>query len=206
MVALNRRTWGVLFPPRRHKLAPKDMNNTKSGIAALLLTLAACSFIYAEPASPATSPPLTQEQTAQINQLIQPHLERAEAGSRWWSIAHNGCIFLSVILGAATALILKLDYFKGKAYQNDVAATCAALATLLTLLDTSGGFNRKWTANRATRVSLQQLQIDLFAPPSDDNARLAEATKRLKEIISAHNRTISGDADVPKTQPPVAPK
>jgi hypothetical protein len=176
------------------------MNNIRVGIIALLLFVAAAWPVRAQP-GPAGAGSLTREQASQIDLLIKPHLQRAEAGSRWWSVAHNGCVFLSAILGAAAAVVLKLDYFKGKTYQNDVAAMCAGLAALLTLLDTSGGFHRKWIANRATRANLQQLQIDLFAPAASDNPQLAEATRRLKEIISAHNLTISGDTAVSQPAP-----
>jgi hypothetical protein len=173
------------------------MNKIHSTIVALLLIAGNGFVLQAQPQPAAGAPPLSKEQREQMIQLIAPHLRRAEIGSRLWSVAHNGCIFLSVILSAAAALVLKLDFFRGKAYQNDVAASCAALAAVLVLIDTSGGFNRKWIANRATRASLQELKIDLAVPQDNNNPKIAEATRKLKEVLSSHNRMISGDTELP---------
>ena len=183
------------------------MNKIHSTIVALLLTVGNRCLLQAQQQPVAGVPPLTREQRDQMIQLIAPHLHRAEIGSRLWSVAHNGCIFLSVILSAAAALVLKLDFFRGKTYQNDVAASCAALAAVLVLIDTSGGFNRKWIANRATRASLQELKIDLAAPQDNSNPRIAEATRKLKEVVALHNRMISGDTELPNkdASPPSGP-
>jgi len=181
------------------------MKLLQSVVIACLIALGASSLLQADPQLIATPPPATKEQKDEIIRLIEPHLKRAESGSRWWSVAHNGSVLLAAVLGASAALVLKVDFFKGKVYQNDAAALCAALASLLTVIDTSGGFNRKWIANRATRANLQELQIDLLAPAPSENPQIGEATRRLKEIVSNHNRTISGDADFPKTQATPAP-
>ncbi|CUS36285.1 exported hypothetical protein [Candidatus Nitrospira nitrificans] len=76
-------------------------------------------------------------------------------------------------------------------YRDDVAAGLAAAATLVTTFAASGGFGRKWQANRRSRGRIDQVKID-FSSPNADAQKIRED---LKAIIKQHDDSIIGSAD-----------
>ena len=110
-----------------------------------------------------------------------------DRGSRLWSTAHHGSLFLAAVLSAASALTLKLDTLARWPERTDLAATLSALAALLGTLAAGGGFQRKWQANRQARGKLDQLIIDQ-ANGADAN-KVGEA---LKGIIEHEDKSILG--------------
>jgi hypothetical protein len=119
---------------------------------------------------------------------VDRHRRWYDLGSRLWSTAHHGSLFLAAALSAAAALILKLDSLAEWSGRTDLAATVSALAALLGTLAASGGFQRKWRANRQGRGKLDQLLIDLSA----DGADATKARAELKEIIAHEDQAVLG--------------
>jgi hypothetical protein len=72
--------------------------------------------------------------------------------------------------------------------QHD-AATASSVAALLGTIAASGGFERKWRANRISRGRIEELQIDL----TDDSADAKSVRERLKSIMAAEDEAIVGN-------------
>jgi hypothetical protein len=66
-----------------------------------------------------------------------------------------------------------------------ILAFCAAA---LSALAATGGFDRKWRANRLSRGRLDELRIDFM----DSNADLRIIRERLKNIIRMHDQEVLG--------------
>lgn len=111
-------------------------------------------------------------------------------GSRVWSAVHHWSLAVSAFLSAAATLVLKSDWIKtlGETYLNDVAAGLAATATVITTLAATGGFGRKWQANRRSRGQIEQIKIDFSSPEADSQKTRDE----LKRVIKEHDETIIG--------------
>jgi len=73
-------------------------------------------------------------------------------------------------------------------YITDVPATVSAVAALLGTFAASGGFERKWRANRISRGKIEELRIDLTADSADAKA----VRERFKAIIEAQGQAIAG--------------
>jgi hypothetical protein len=128
------------------------------------------------------------DERALLAKQIEQKYSWYDRGSRMWSIAHHSSLYLGAILSAAAALVLKMDFLKGRSYTTDLAASGAAIASLLSTIAAAGGFDRKWRANRISRGKVDELRIDL----SDQNADLKAIRDRLKAIIDAHDQGIAG--------------
>ena len=88
--------------------------------------------------------------------------------TKLWSAVHHGFAFGAAILSAAAALLLQLKSLNfTEAGRADAAAALAAIASLVGVISVSGGFAKKWRANRITKGTLEQLQIDLMDPACD---------------------------------------
>ena len=111
-----------------------------------------------------------------------------DKGSRWWSTAHHSSLYFGAAFSATAALLLKLDFMKAWPYTTDLAAAIAAVAALLGTFAASGGFDRKWRANRMSRGKIEELRIDLMDPDAD----LKSLRERFKAIIEAHDQAIAG--------------
>ena len=111
-----------------------------------------------------------------------------DKGSRWWSTAHHSSLYLGAAFSGIAALLLKLDFLKDWSHTTDLAAAIAAAAALLGTFAASGGFDRKWRANRISRGRIEELRIDLTDPDVD----LKSVRDRLKSIIEAHDQAIAG--------------
>ncbi len=99
---------------------------------------------------------------------------------------------MSALLSALATLVLKSEWIQTLVvtYRDDVAAGLAAAATLVTTLAASGGFGRKWQANRRSRGRMDQVKID-FSNPKADPEKIRE---ELKNIIKEHDDSIIGSA------------
>src|SRR5215813_924488 len=124
---------------------------------------------------------VTPEEKTQLKAQPDEKYAWYNKGSRWWSAAHHSSLYLAAGFSAASALMLKLDSLKQWQYITDVAATVSAVAALLGTFAASGGFERKWRANRISRGKIEELRIDL----TDDSADAKAVRERLKAIIEA---------------------
>jgi uncharacterized protein YjiS (DUF1127 family) len=130
---------------------------------------------------------MTEEQARLIHELKR-WLARFETGTRAWSAVYNTCAFGALILSAAAALILKLTAFSFP--KEDVAALCSTVAAILSTAVATGGFQRKWRANRKARSALQLLSLDVEGEDVDLHA----ARERLKQIIEEQDAGTLGPA------------
>lgn len=128
------------------------------------------------------SEPLRRELTLEVDKYYR----RFDTGCRWWSTAHHGSLFLAALLSVAAALLLKLESLQELQTRADIAAILAAVAGLLGTIAATGGFQRKWRANRLSRGRISQLQIDL----TDAGADLTAIRAELKSILTAHDNSI----------------
>jgi hypothetical protein len=109
-----------------------------------------------------------------------------------WSVMHHGSLFAAAILSAAAALVLQLKSLTWNAdLRADVATVLAALAAVIGVISSAGGFATKWRTNRLTRSKLEQLSIHLMDPSCD----LGMVKRELIDMLRAHNEGIvAGDA------------
>lgn len=104
----------------------------------------------------------------EIVRYVIAELRAENMWTKLWSALHHGFTFSAIILSAAAALILQLESVGMEdATRTDVAAVLAAAASLIGIISTSGGFARKWRANRITKGTLEQIQIELLNPECD---------------------------------------
>ena len=127
----------------------------------------------------------------ELTELIERHRRRFDIGSRSWSVAHHGSLYLAAMLSGAAALILALDSLRDLAFRADVAAVFSAIAALLGTLAAAGSFQRKWQANRLSRSRMDQLLIDVSDPAAESTRVLNE----LKAAIASHDRAITGRSE-----------
>jgi hypothetical protein len=131
---------------------------------------------------------MTEPERNSLEEEIHRQYRWFNTGSRFWSTAHHGSLYLAAILSGSSALVLKVDSLKAIVSQPDFAAVLSAISALLGTLAAAGGFQRKWQANRMNRGDLEQLLVDLGDPAVDANV----LRSRLKEIIERHNKAITG--------------
>jgi hypothetical protein len=124
-------------------------------------------------------------------------IERIEHYARWskfWTTVYHVFLYLSIMLSAAVALIVKLESLKHATVvgltQSDMAAILSGIAAVCSTLIAGGGFNRKWRANLVARRESEQLAIDLNTVRGLDNLNAIGA--QLKQIIKKQNEGILG--------------
>lgn len=112
----------------------------------------------------------------EIKETVRRDLSDATLWTKLWSGVHHGFLFGGAILSALAAILLQFD--PKQTLLPAVLAGCAALATTIA---GSGGFERKWKANRLIKVRLSQLKIDLLNPNANPEA-ISQALKETYEI------------------------
>jgi hypothetical protein len=137
---------------------------------------------------------MTEEEKAFLESEINRQYQWYNRGSKLWSAVHHWSLAVSAfLLSALATLVLKSEWIKTLVvtYRDNVAAGLAAAATLVTTLAASGGFGRKWQANRRSRGRMDQVKID-FSNPKTDPQKIRED---LKTIIQQHNDSIIGSTN-----------
>jgi hypothetical protein len=109
---------------------------------------------------------MTEEEKAFLESEIKRQYQWYNRGSKLWSTVHHWSLAVSALLSALATLVLKSEWINTLVvtYRDDVAAGFAAAATLVTTLAASGGFGRKWQANRRSRGRMDQVRIDFSNP------------------------------------------
>lgn len=133
---------------------------------------------------------MTEEEKAFLEREINRQYQWYNRGSKLWSAIHHWSLAVSALLSALATLVLKSEWIKTLVVtcRDDVAAGLAATATLVTTLAASGGFGRKWQANRRSRGRLDQVQIDFESTKADPQ----KIREDLKDIIREHDDSIIG--------------
>lgn len=133
---------------------------------------------------------MTDEEKAFLESEIVRQYRWYNRGSRLWSSVHHWSLAGSALLSAFATLVLKSEWISTLivAYPNDVAAGLTAAATLVTTFAASGGFGRKWQANRRSRGRIDQIKID-FSSPDADSQKIRDD---LKQVIKEHDDAIIG--------------
>ncbi|HRI39211.1 MAG TPA: SLATT domain-containing protein [Nitrospira sp.] len=136
---------------------------------------------------------MTEEEKAFLESEINRQYQWYNRGSKLWSAVHHWSLAVSALLSALATLVLKSEWVNTfvVTYRDDVAAGLAAAATLVTTLAASGGFGKKWQANRRSRGRMDQVKID-FSSPKADPQRIRED---LKAIIKQHDDSIIGSTN-----------
>jgi len=111
-----------------------------------------------------------------MKETIGKDLSDATLWTKLWSGVHHGFLFGGAIFSALAAILLQS--YPEQTLVPTVLAGCAALATTIA---GSGGFERKWKANRLIKVRLSQLNIDLLNPNATPDA-ISQALKEIYEI------------------------
>lgn len=133
---------------------------------------------------------MTEEERAFLESEITRQYQWYNRGSKLWSAVHHWSLAVSALLSALATLVLKSEWIKTFVVtcRDDVAAGLAAAATLVTTLAASGGFGRKWQANRRSRGRMDQIKID-FSNRQVDPQKIRED---LKEVIREHDDWVIG--------------
>jgi hypothetical protein len=125
-----------------------------------------------------------QERQA-LQQDIDAKHDWYNKGSKLWSFAYHFLLYSSIILSAFASVIVKIDGIQNK---NNITALLAGLAAIAGSLLASGGFQRKWQANRVARGRIERLLIDFEAP----NAIADDIRTGLKKIMEDEDMGILG--------------
>lgn len=136
---------------------------------------------------------MTEEEKTFLESEIDRQYQWYNRGSKLWSAIHHWSLAVSALLSALATLVLKSEWINTLVvtYRDDVAAGFAAAATLVTTLAASGGFGRKWQANRRSRGRMDQVRIDLSSPEADPR----KIREDLKCIIKEHDDSIIGSTE-----------
>lgn len=116
---------------------------------------------------------MTEEEKAFLEGEINRQYQWYNRGSKLWSAVHHWSLAVSALLSALATLVLKSEWIK---------------TLVVTTLAASGGFGRKWQANRRSRGRMDQVKID-FSNPEADAKKIRES---LKDIIKEHDDSIIG--------------
>ncbi|KVH78754.1 hypothetical protein WJ41_35175 [Burkholderia ubonensis] len=132
------------------------------------------------------------DEREQIASYVAEQLRAENLWTKLWSLLYHGFVFGAATLSAAAALILQLKSIGIEpTSRTDLATALAAVSSLVAVISASGGFAAKWRANRITKGTLEQIQIDLM-DPACELANIREQLKRMKHV---HNSAIVGEAE-----------
>jgi hypothetical protein len=130
-----------------------------------------------------------------LERYVADELKQENLWTKLWSLLHHGFVFSAAVLSALAALTLQLKSIGWEAATRaDVAAGLAAIASLVGVISASGGFGDKWRANRLTKGTLEQLQIELMDPACD----LSRIRTELKDMKRVHHLAILGEREPQK--------
>ncbi len=116
--------------------------------------------------------------------------EEVRSDAARWSAVYWTSAFLGLAFGAFAAVILKIESVKiDDAVRKDLAAMATFLAALLVGISTTGGFERKWQANRIAAAQLEELGYDLLADAAPDSK---DYFRRIGAIQFQRNMEIAG--------------
>lgn len=143
-----------------------------------------------------------QTERSELRAYVTGALRDEARWTRAWSALHHCFLFGAAILSAAAALTLQLKTLSlAEQSRADLATVFAALASLIGVISVSGGFARKWRANRMTKAALEQIEIDLMDPNCDPRKIRA----LLAEMKRIHHLAIVGDEEPAKPKKEAGP-
>jgi hypothetical protein len=125
---------------------------------------------------------------AQIQQAARSH----QFGQKLWSFASNGSTILVIVLSALAAVLTQITSDLHSIPTRNIVTLLSLAVTILSTVQSRLGFERKWIANRMTRSSLRQLEID-----EKTGASLPDLVAALKSILSRHDQAIVGIGSSP---------
>ncbi len=126
-----------------------------------------------------------------LGEIVGTNYREYRANAVRWSAAYFGCLFGAALLSACAGILLKLEILKERlGLKNDLAATMAALASLLITLLTIGSFEEKWRANRIAASSMENLAYDLLRSGAAE--KKDAILTRIQEINELRNYGIVG--------------
>jgi len=173
------------------------MNLYRSVLVILLVLLfATCVFggqisgVITSPDPVQESPPMGSSERNQLQNTLDHSFEEFRSNARNWSFAYHFFLFGAAILSAVAALVLKLEGTLDIKKRNNWGAALAAVSALLVTIMASGGFQRKWEANRLAAFEVRNLQLELQKSDSDHDKIL----ERLQRINAVRNQIIVGVA------------
>lgn len=138
--------------------------------------------------------PMTAGEKNELKQLVDKEFEDFRGYARNWSLAYHTFLFGAAALSALAALVLKLEGTVDIKKRNNWGAILAASSALMVTIMTSGGFQRKWEANRLAAFEVHNLQLELEKRTADRDGILDE----LKRINEIRNQSIVGVAVRPE--------
>ena len=98
-------------------------------------------------------------------------------------------LYLTIILPALAALVLKANTISDIAVKNDIGAALAAFGAIVATAMTTGNFRKRWAASRVARTELHSLRVEVLSPNSD----LAAISSDLRKIIAKYNNDVIGN-------------
>jgi hypothetical protein len=143
-----------------------------------------------------------QTERSELRAYVVSELRNEARWTRAWSALYHCFLYGAAILSAAAALTLQLKTITlTEGSRADLATGLAALASLIGVISVSGGFARKWRANRMTKAALEQMEIELMDPNCDPGKIRA----KLGEMKRIHHLTIVGDEEPAKPEKGISP-
>lgn len=125
---------------------------------------------------------------AEVRLKIETDYQEFRGAARKWSWSYYGFQVGTALLTALSALIIKLDYFKGGAYVTDFAAIFSTMATFGIAWSASTRFKEKWIANRVAAFAVRDLSYAI----EKTNANADDILTKLQIIGLTRNNEILG--------------
>ena len=119
----------------------------------------------------------------------------SNVGAHWWSVAYNGAFGGAGVLGAAGAIVAG---WPSVLQQAPTLGILAGVASILSFVGGFGGFERKWKANRATRVAMDKILLKL----SMSNADLTAIRQEIFDALDKHEVEVCGPSAAPQRSVP----
>jgi hypothetical protein len=143
-----------------------------------------------------------QTERSELREYVAAALRDEARWTRARSALHHCFLFGAAILrGRCRSYATAQNPRSCRAKSCGLGTVFATLASLIGVISVSGGFARRWRANRMTKAALEQIEIDLMDPNCDPGKIRAE----LAEMKRIHHLAIVGDEEPAKPNKQTAP-
>jgi hypothetical protein len=121
--------------------------------------------------------------------------EELEEAKQWgrkyrylWSCATHGTAWTIPSFSAAAGILSRFDTVVWGISFPVVATVLSAIVVVISTVQMSVGFHRKWASYRRTQTEVRLMKIDL-----DMGKPVCEIRKRLERVYKAHDDDVIGD-------------
>jgi hypothetical protein len=118
-----------------------------------------------------------------LQETMDKRLDKYDRAKKRASRFYYMGLYGPIILGAAAALVLKLNYLEKQEVREDWGAILATLAAILSTMMAAGDFDRRYRAARQAKTALANLMLEIKNP----NAEQVAVTAKLQGISERYD-------------------